>query len=335
MVNQKMKTRFLIIFGIVSVMSIVVVGLSIASPSINNFDDFVYQLNEPFDGAEPEPIAQPESEPRISGKMAQEICSITGGECPPNYPANVMEDGSEMAIVTTWDAETKKEKQFVFVIKNKTLSYEEHVNGELVPKPEPEPVSIDHQNLIDARNKLREAYHANVSLGQFNIKDVIVGYGTGDGFLVVDILEKYYDSDDGNLIMQKIIDITGGDVDIEFNSTDAIIPTSIDSVFPYVWNGFLHRNGIEFTPKEQSYSNNDIGYRDIHRVCSPIIASNGTELYISSVFVYEPFEITGTYIDKIKPDDCYKIWKTDTILVEPTRELGMWLENYWEKEHEN
>ncbi|EIJ65765.1 hypothetical protein BD31_I0816 [Candidatus Nitrosopumilus salaria BD31] len=203
-------------------------------------------------------------------------------------------------------------------------------------EPESPPISVDHQNLIDARNKLREAYHANASLGPFNIKDVIVGYGIGDGFLVVDILEKYYDSDaDRKSIIQKITDITGEKVDIEFNSSVAIIPTSIESVFPYIWNGFLHRNGIEFTPKEQSYSNTDIGFRDVNRVCSPIIASNGTELYISSVFVYEPFEITGTYVDKIKPDDCYKIWKTDAILVEPTRELGMWLENYWEKEHEN
>ena len=31
---------------------------------------------------------------------------------------------------------------------------------------------------------------------------------------------------------------------------------------------------------------------------------------------------------KIQPDDCHKIWKTDTVLVEPTPELGAWLENY-------
>ena len=121
-----MKTSHIIIIGIVSVMSIVV-GLSIASPSINNFDDFVYQLKEPFDGAEPEQIAQPESEPRISGKMAQEICSITGGECPPIYPANIQEDGSKMTIVTTWDADTNTEKSFTFIIKNNTLSYDLHI----------------------------------------------------------------------------------------------------------------------------------------------------------------------------------------------------------------
>ncbi|MCV0409615.1 hypothetical protein [Nitrosopumilus sp.] len=67
------------------------------------------------------------SEPRITGKMAQEICSITGGECPPNYPANIQEDGSKMTIVTTWDADTNTEKSFVFIIKNNTLSYDVHV----------------------------------------------------------------------------------------------------------------------------------------------------------------------------------------------------------------
>jgi hypothetical protein len=87
------------------------------------------------------------------------------------------------------------------------------------PEPEPEPTSTTHQNLIDARNKLREIYHANASLGSFNIKDVIVGHGMGDGFLIVDILKEYYDSaEDRELIIQKIVDITGGNVDIEFNS---------------------------------------------------------------------------------------------------------------------
>lgn len=201
--------------------------------------------------------------------------------------------------------------------------------------PEPEPTSIDHQNLIDARNKLREIYDIDSSLGPFNIKDVIVGHGMGDGFLIVDILKEYYDSaEDRELIIQKIVDITGGNVDIEFNSSGAIAPTNIEFVFPYVWNSFLNRNGIEFTPKEQSYANADIGYERQNRVCSPIVASNGTEFYISSIFTYEPFEITGTFIDKIKPDDCYKVWKTDTVLVEPDRILMLWLENYHE-ENEN
>ncbi|MCV0366350.1 MAG: hypothetical protein K5798_03665 [Nitrosopumilus sp.] len=113
-----MKTKFLIIIGVVIAMS-VVVGLSIASPSINSFEDFVYQLNEPFDGAEQEQIA----EPRITGKIAQEICSITGGECPPDYPANIQEDGSVMVGITMWDADTNTEKSFIFTVKNDTLSY--------------------------------------------------------------------------------------------------------------------------------------------------------------------------------------------------------------------
>lgn len=217
------------------------------------------------------------------------------------------------------------------------LSHEPLKDPPRTAPPEPESSSITEKNLIDARNKLREVYHVNASLGPLNIKDVIVGYGIGDGFLVVDVLEEYYNSDEYYpLIIQKIIDITDGKVDIEFNSSGAIVPTNIESIFPHIWNGFLHRNGIEFTPKDQSYANNDIGYDDVHRVCSPVVASNGTELYISSVFVYEPFEITGTFIDKIKPDDCYKVWKTDAVLEEPDRILMLWLENYHrEKENEN
>ena len=63
------------------------------------------------------------SDPRITGKMAREICSVTGGECPPNYPANVLDDGTKMVGVTIWNAETNSEKSYVFTITNNTLSY--------------------------------------------------------------------------------------------------------------------------------------------------------------------------------------------------------------------
>jgi len=87
-------------------------------------------------------------------------------------------------------------------------------------EPKFKTTSTNHQELIDAKNKLSELYQNNISLGSFHIKDAIVGYDMGDGFLVVDILKEYYDSvDDRELIMQKIIDITGGKIEIAFNST--------------------------------------------------------------------------------------------------------------------
>ena len=56
-----MKSRLLIVFAVLIIgMMAFIVGVSVASPSINNFDDFVYQLKEPFDGAEPKQIAQPD-----------------------------------------------------------------------------------------------------------------------------------------------------------------------------------------------------------------------------------------------------------------------------------
>lgn len=57
-----MKTRVLIILGMVGAITSLI-GVFAASPSVNNFDDFIYQLKEPFDGAEPEQIAEPEPEP--------------------------------------------------------------------------------------------------------------------------------------------------------------------------------------------------------------------------------------------------------------------------------
>jgi hypothetical protein len=54
--------------------------------------------------------------------MAEEICVIMGGGCPSYYVGNVQEDGSVMVGITI--SNTVKEKQFIFFIKNNTLSYE-------------------------------------------------------------------------------------------------------------------------------------------------------------------------------------------------------------------
>ena len=62
----------------------------------------------------------------VEGNMAEQICAITGGECPPYYIGNTQDDGSVMVGLTFSD--TAKEKQFVFFIKNGTLSYEVHEN---------------------------------------------------------------------------------------------------------------------------------------------------------------------------------------------------------------
>lgn len=121
-----MKPGILIVIGIVSVVAIAAVTIgTIEYQSMYNYNcnsDGGYvtgflsctRVNEDF------------SDPRITGKMAREICSITGGECPPNYPANVLDDGSQMVGVTIWNAETNSEKSYVFTIVNNTLSYELH-----------------------------------------------------------------------------------------------------------------------------------------------------------------------------------------------------------------
>lgn len=119
-----------------------------------------------------------------------------------------------------------------------------------------------------------------------------------------------------------------------FSETISLLPEpkKPSTAFPYIWNDYLHKQGIEFEPKEQSYFNTGEGwYSELNRVCSPIVTSNGTEIYVSSTFVHEPFEIIGTFIDNTKPDDCHKIWKTESVLPEPDKELEAWLEIYHNK----
>ncbi len=59
---------------------------------------------------------------KIEGKIADQICAITGGDCPSYYIGNIQDDGSVMVGMTFSD--TVSEKQFIFFIKNDTLSYE-------------------------------------------------------------------------------------------------------------------------------------------------------------------------------------------------------------------
>ena len=119
-----MRNRFLIIIGVVSAAIIAVFAIgtteyqSTYNEKCNSDGGYVTGFlkctytNEDF------------SDPRITGKMAREICSITGGECPPNYPANILDDGSMMVGVTIWNAENDSEKSYVFTIQNNTLSYD-------------------------------------------------------------------------------------------------------------------------------------------------------------------------------------------------------------------
>ncbi len=117
-----------------------------------------------------------------------------------------------------------------------------------------------------------------------------------------------------------------------------LIPEPIpNEVIPYVWNSHLQKKQIDFSPKDRSYFNFGEGFdpENENRACSPIILTNKTELYISSTFTIEPFEIINTVTSEIQHDDCHKIWKAETLLVEPSPELGAWLKNYWEKENED
>ncbi|MDH3341159.1 MAG: hypothetical protein OEL84_07730 [Nitrosopumilus sp.] len=128
-----MKTKHLMIIGVTVTLATI---FFVLGPSQGHIAEY-FLTDEQFEEIilnndnEDRYFAHDESfadESRVTGNMAQEICSITGGECPQNYFANVLDDGSKMVAVTNWDADTKIEKSFVFVIKNNTLSYDVREN---------------------------------------------------------------------------------------------------------------------------------------------------------------------------------------------------------------
>lgn len=195
------------------------------------------------------------------------------------------------------------------------------------PPPEPELESVSELQLRTAKKSLQTAYREHVNLGPYYMKDVIVGFGTYGDVLIVDIASKYTDSDSFQTVKKEVQHIVGNNISVDYVVYDEPIERHIETVIPYLWNQILHQNKIDFVPKNQTYWNNADGFADPDKVCSPLVASNGTEFYISSTFTLEPFEITGTSIDKIQPDNCHKIWKTDVLMPEPDRVTALWLEN--------
>ncbi|MHA7646655.1 hypothetical protein [Nitrosopumilus sp. S4] len=193
--------------------------------------------------------------------------------------------------------------------------------------PEPERTSDAEMQLYDARKSLQDAYQNHVNLGPYYMKDVVVGFGTYDDTLIVDIASKYTDSDSFQIVKQEIQHIVGKDVSVDYVVYDEPIEKHIETVIPYLWNKILHQKNIDFAPKDQTYWNNSDGFLEHDKVCSPLVAPNGTEFFISSTFDLKPFEITGTYIDKTQPEGCHKIWKTDVLMTEPDRVTALWLEN--------
>lgn len=127
-----MKTRLLIIVGIAIAFATVFFVLGPSQGHVaehfltdEQFEEMILSDDEGRYSAHDESFAD---KSKVTGNMAQEICSVTGGECPPNYFANVLEDGTKMVAVTSWDADTNIEKSFVFIIKNNTLSYDVREN---------------------------------------------------------------------------------------------------------------------------------------------------------------------------------------------------------------
>ena len=144
-----MKSIYFVIIGVISagVIAISVIGIieyqSLYNHNCNSDGGYVdgffscTYVHEDFAG------------PKIQGEIADEICAIAGGECPPYYIGNIQEDGSVMVGMTFSDG--AQEKQFVFLINNGILSYKEYVNGKQISEsiPEPERNPVPEGNYVD------------------------------------------------------------------------------------------------------------------------------------------------------------------------------------------
>jgi len=131
--KKKIKTNLLIIIGIAVTLATVFFVLGPSQGHIAEYFLNDEQIEEIIlnNDSEDRYSAHDESfadKSKVTGNMAQKICFITGGECPPNYFATVLDDGTKMVAVTNWDADTKIEKSFVLIIKNNTISYDVREN---------------------------------------------------------------------------------------------------------------------------------------------------------------------------------------------------------------
>ena len=118
-----MKTRVLIILLTIVIAVTIVTYVIIPFIGIQWWSSF-----DPRDSIEQTNTKLLENKKRIivEGEMAEQICAITNGECPSYYIGNIQDDGSVMVGMTFSD--TVKEKQFIFIIKNDTLSYDVREN---------------------------------------------------------------------------------------------------------------------------------------------------------------------------------------------------------------
>ena len=118
-----MKTRNLIITGVIVCFIIAVSAIGIQEYQSTYNQNCVSKGGKVIGFLNCFKIREDFSGPKIEGKFAEEICSVVGDDCLPYYRGNFQEDGSIMVGITSWDADTKSGKSFVFIIKNDTLSY--------------------------------------------------------------------------------------------------------------------------------------------------------------------------------------------------------------------
>ena len=76
--------------------------------------------------------------------------------------------------------------------------------------------SENMEKLYEAHQSMRSAFANNVEIEGYPIRDIVLGYGIGDGKYVIDVNSDFFNSQSWSKIQQNLTNISGNDVDVDF-----------------------------------------------------------------------------------------------------------------------
>ena len=90
-----------------------------------------------------------------------------------------------------------------------------------------EPPIVDETRLSDAFENLRKSYKSNLEFNNYNLKDVVVGYGIRSEQLLVTIDERFSHENELDIIKNNIQEIVGYEIPIRFTVSKQITEEDI------------------------------------------------------------------------------------------------------------